>query len=233
MTQRWEILDSVATADGPLELRRRDEREFLLTIAGRVLMSSRASRSELALGRLACQALDTIAAPRVLLGGLGMACTLRACLDELPERATVVVAELHETIVRWCREGPLADLTQRAARDPRVRLQIGDVADAIDQAARPGADRFDAILLDLYEGPPPDCPRNHPQYGTAALLRVRHALADRGVFAIWAEDPSPGFEKHLLRAGFRTRRERPGHGGRRHVVYLARPAGAGGGPTPK
>ncbi|MCL4683700.1 spermidine synthase [Myxococcota bacterium] len=222
MTRRWEVLDSVPTSTGPLELRRRGEREFLITVAGRVLMNSHANRSELALGRLACQALENAPAPRVLLGGLGMACTLRACLDVLPARAQIVVAELQQAVVGWCREGPLAELTQHAVRDSRVRLEVGDVADAIGRAARPGAERFDAILLDLYEGPPPDCPRDHPQYGTAALGRAREALVDGGVFAIWAEDPSPGFETSLAQAGFRVRRERPGRGGRRHIVYLAR-----------
>lgn len=224
VTRRWELLDAVPTADGPLELRRRGEREFLISISGRVLMNSHASRSEIALGRLACQELATEPAPRVLIGGLGMGCTLRACLDVLPERAVVIVAELHETVVRWCRDGPLADLTQRAARDPRVRVQIADVAAVIDAAACPGAVPFDAILLDLYEGPPPDCPRDHPHYGDGALSRMRAALTDGGVLAVWSEEPSAGFERGLARVGFRVRSERPGRGGRRHIVYLAQAA---------
>lgn len=227
MTRRWDLLDSVPTTDGPLELRRRGESEFLIAISGRVLMNSQASRSEVALGRLGCQTLATATAPRVLLGGLGMACTLRACLDVLPERAVVVVAELHETVVRWCRDGPLADLTQRAARDPRVRVQIADVAAVIGAASRPGAAPFDAILLDLYEGPPPDCPRKHPHYGDGALSRMRAALTDGGVLAVWSEDPSTGFESGLARAGFRVRSERPGRGGRRHIVYVAQAAHPG------
>lgn len=221
------------TAEGPLELRRRGEHEFLITIAGRVLMNSQANRSEVALGRLACQELATNPAPRVLIGGLGMACTLRACLEVLPERAVVIVAELNEIVVRWCREGPLSESTQHAARDPRVRIQIGDVADAIDAAAEPGAPRYDAVVLDLYEGPPPDCPRDHRQYGAAAMARMREALAERGVLAVWAEDPSSGFERCLALAGFAVRSERPGRGGRRHVVYLARAAHGAARPTPE
>lgn len=220
------------TTDGPLALRRRGESEFLITISGRVLMNSHASRSEVALGRLGCQALETDPPPRILIGGLGMACTLRACLDVLPERALVVVAELNGIVARWCRDGPLAELTQHAARDPRVRIQIGDVADAIDAAARPGDERFDAVILDLYEGPPPDCPRDHPQYGATAMARVRAALTERGVLAVWAEDPSSGFEQCLAHAGFSVRSERPGRGGRRHVVYVARIANTGARRTP-
>jgi spermidine synthase len=220
MTRPWQTLDAVTTREGCLELRRRGESEFLIAIAGRVLMNSQASLSELALGRLACEAIAKRSTPRVLIGGLGMACTLRACLDVLPARAQVVVAELNEAVVRWCCDGPLAELTNRAAQDPRVELRVGDVADLIREAARPGADRFDAVILDLYEGPHPVCPRDHPHYGQEALAHVHAALRNRGVFALWSEDPNPSFEKHLTRAGFTLRSHRPSRGARRHIVYL-------------
>jgi spermidine synthase len=220
LARPWETLDAATTPDGRLELRRRGEREFHITIDGRVLMNSAASLSEIALGRLACAAIADRSAPRVLVGGLGMACTLRACLDLLPRSAQIVVAELNEVVLRWCREAPLADLTERAALDRRVELRQVDVADAIAAAAEPDADRYDAVILDLYDGPNPGTQRDHPHYGEAALALTRAALRNRGVFALWAEEPSPRFEKHLTRAGFRVRSERPGHGGRRHVVYL-------------
>ena len=220
MAEPWETLDAVATADGLLELRRRGEGELLITLAGRVLMNSRANRSELALGEQACRAIAVRPKPRVLIGGLGMGCTLRACLDALPADAEVVVVERNADVIRWCREEPLAALTAHAAADPRVRVQRGDVADAIRAAAHPGAARFDAIVLDLYEGPRPSTPRDDPHYGEAALAAARAALRERGVFAVWSEDPSAAFEKHLTRAGFTVRTERPGRGGRRHVVYL-------------
>jgi hypothetical protein len=41
------------------------------------------------------------------------------------------------------------------------------------------------------------------------------------VLAIWSEDPDEAFEERLARVGFAVRRQRPGRGGRRHVVYLA------------
>jgi len=221
LTRPWETLDSCDTEAGQLQLRRRGAGEFLITLAGRVLMNSAASRSEVALARLACAELGGRPAPRVLIGGLGMGCTLRAALDALPASASVVVAELHETMSRWC-AGPLANLNERAIDDPRVELRIGDVATAIRSAAEPSATRFDAVLLDLYEGPrPASQPRNHPHYGAAALARTRSALRPGGILAIWSEDPDPLFERELGRVGFAVRRERPGRGGRRHVVYLA------------
>ncbi len=222
MTRPWKTVDRVDTEEGPLELRQRGSREFLITMAGRVLMNSAASRSEVALARVACAEINRRPAPRLLIGGLGMGCTLRAALDSLPADAQLLVVELNEAVVRWCR-GPLAGLTDRAADDARVEVRIGDVADAIAEAARPGATPVDAILLDLYEGPhPASQARDHAHYGELALARSRAALGANGILAIWSEKPDRAFERKLDRAGFAVRRQRPGYGGLRHAIYLAR-----------
>jgi spermidine synthase len=218
MTRAWVTLDRVETPDGSLELRQRGDREFLISIAGRVLMNSAASLSEQALGQLAVQDLECRPAPRVLVGGLGMGCTLRASLDRLPADARVRVVELNPDVVRWCR-GPLAALNRSALDDPRVAVEIADVAQAIGGSRN----AYDAILLDLYEGPGPKTPdAGHPHYGAAAVARARVALRPGGALAVWCEDPAPGFEGVLSRAGFRVERRRAGRGGRRHVVTLAR-----------
>jgi spermidine synthase len=205
-----------------LELRKRGERDFLILINNRVLMNSSANRSETALGRDACGIIAGRPRPRVLVGGLGMGLTLRAVLDALPESARVVVAELNPVIVEWCR-GPLAGLTRNAVQDPRVRVLINDVAAVIADAALAGADKFDAIIIDLYEGPGPGTDAQHdPFYGSRALGNSFSALAVGGVFGVWGENPDAGFEKRLSAAGFSIDRQRPGRGGLRHVVYLAR-----------
>ena len=128
----WTVLDRVQTPDGVLELRRRADDDFLITIDGRVLMNSRAHRSELGLARLGCKGL-TEPSPSVLIGGLGMGYTLRAALDCLPTHARIVVAELNRCVLQWC-EGPLAALTIDAVRDPRVEVRIEDVAQSIAAA---------------------------------------------------------------------------------------------------
>jgi spermidine synthase len=221
VTRPWQTLDSADTEAGRLELRRRGADEFLILLEGRVLMNSAARRSEEALARIACAELAGRVAPRMLIGGLGMGCTLRAALDALPAAACVVVAELHAAVVSWCR-APLAELAGHAVDDPRVELRVEDVASALAAAAAPGAARLDAVLLDLYEGPhPASQPRDHPHYGRAALARTRAALRPDGILAIWSEDPDSSFERELGRAGFAVRHERPGRGGRRHVVYVA------------
>jgi spermidine synthase len=229
MTRPWETLDRVETPDGPLELRRRGERDFLITIRGRVLMTSSAHRSEDELAQLACAALPEAKRPRVLVSGLGMGFTLRAALDALPRDARVIVAELNPVVVDWCR-GPLGEITERAVDDPRVSVVVDDVAKVIgEHAAGPADRRLDAVILDMYEGPPAArIPAGDPLYGTTALARTRAALRPGGVFAVWTETPSPVFERGLERAGFRVECHRGGRGGRVHWNYLARlrPRGA-------
>jgi spermidine synthase len=221
MTRPWQILDKIQTPDGFLELRQRGERDFLIIINGRVLMNSSANRSEIALGERACQIVASRRRPRVLIGGMGMALTLRAALDSLPPGAQVVVAELNPIMVTWCR-GPLAGLTRSAVDDPRVTIVIDDVASVIAGASQPGAEKFDAIIIDLYEGPHSGTDAiNDPFYGSRALKITNAALRENGVFAVWGENPDGTFEKRLGTSGFSVDRQRPGRGGLRHVVYVA------------
>jgi len=218
MALPWTTLDRVETVHGVLELRQRSERDFLILIDGRVLMNASARRSEIALGELAAGSVSDRPQPRVLIGGLGMAITLRAALDSLPNDARVVVAEIEPRVDRWCR-GPLAPLTDRAVFDPRVSVEIGDVADAIGRAA---AGSLDCIALDLFEGPAERRGSADPLFGPQGLAAARRALAPAGVLAVWSEKPGAAFEKRLARAGFSFECKRPGKGGLRHAVYLAR-----------
>ncbi|HUS27680.1 MAG TPA: hypothetical protein VMZ53_04205 [Kofleriaceae bacterium] len=214
----WKVLATVDTSEGPLQLRQRGAREFLITIGGRVLMTSSERTSELAVATLACKELAGHKAPRILIGGLGMAYTVRAALDALPKRAQVMVAELTPEVETWCR-GPLAPLTNGAANDPRVRIVIRDVARVIEEAP-PG--RFDAIVLDLYEGPHAASRReNDPFYGRVALERSYAALSPGGVLAIWSEESNTVFKRRMIDAGFDTTLHHPG-GSRSYVVYLGR-----------
>lgn len=222
MAQPWQTIESADTPDGLLELRKRGERDFLILINNRVLMNSSASRSEIVLGEAACRKITSRPRPRVLIGGLGMGLTLRAALDSLPGGADVVVSELNPVIVAWCR-GTLAGLTGGAVDDPRVLVEIKDVSAMI---AASGAKPFDAIIIDLYEGPHARTDATHdPFYGTRALRNTAAALSDEGIFAVWGEASDAGFEKRLTAAGFTFDRQRPGQGGLRHVVYIAQKAG--------
>jgi len=206
----------VSTPEGSLELRRRGERSFLITIDGRILMTSDAHRSETELAQLACAAIADRPRPRILLGGLGMGFSLRAALDALPASARGTVVDLNPVVVAWCR-GPLAFLTNGATTDRRVKTVVGDVARVI--AAAPAAS-YDAIVLDLYEGPHHANNRaSDPLYGRQALERAAEALTPNGVLAIWAEQPDVAFEGRLGE-GFHVARHRGSRGGRSHVIYL-------------
>ena len=205
-------IDAVETSEGTLALKQRGERDFLITIAGRVLMTSTAHRSEMVLAVVACRRCAAEPAPRVLIGGLGMAFTLRAALDTLPPGARVTVAELNPVTQTWCR-GPLAALTERAVEDPRVTVEIIDVNQVITRAATgPPEGRFDAIVLDLYVG---------PDASTKECRRAARALNPGGIMSVWGEAYEPAYAERLAAAGFNVRYERPGKGGLRHVVYIA------------
>jgi spermidine synthase len=222
MPRPFILVERVEVPEGSLDLRKRGERDFMIALNGRVLMSSIIHRSEVAVAELGCAPIRQRPAPRVLVGGLGLGYTLRAALDALPKTARVQVAELNAAVKRWC-EGPLADLTNKAALDERVTVVIEDVSACVRRAARAGAERFDAIIVDLYEGPRDLKPgRRDPLYGMEILRHTHAALNASGVYAVWAEDPNPAFEQRLRAVGFQVEYARVRGGGPRHAVYVAR-----------
>lgn len=223
MPRPWLLLDSVDSDDGPLELRRRGEADFMISVAGRVLMTSMITRSELTLAERGLAALPSVEAPRVLIGGLGLGFTLRAALDAIGKRARVVVAELNPRVVDWCR-GPASAASSGAALDRRVDFFLGDVTDEVRRVAEDrGAPRYDAILWDLYVGPSDAARSEHdPLYGKRSLERCFRALSPGGVFAVWGETPTPSFQRRLEAAGFTTECIKTRGGGLHHVVFLGK-----------
>jgi hypothetical protein len=224
MPRPWTTLAAADTDEGTMTLMQRGE-ELIIRMPSYILMSSHSHLSEAALGRTACTNLGNRKTPRVLIAGLGMGFTLKAALDVLPQNAKVTVAELNPIIVEWCR-GPLSELTDMAITDPRVDIRVTDVARLIGSAAATGP-RYDAIVLDLYQGThDANIDPEHPFYGRRAVERTRRALTDDGIFAVWTEHADRPFEARLRSTGFTVQRTRPGKGGPRYVVYLARSAAA-------
>ncbi len=231
MPTPWTLIERVDTPEGPLELRARGDRDLMILHAGRVLMSSRIHRSELAVAELGCAPIASRKAPRVLIGGLGLGFTLRAALDALPKTATLVVAELNPVVVKWC-EGPAAVVTRSAVRDPRVKVVVDDVTRLTRDAASGKAKPYDAIILDLYVGPIDGRGADrHPLYGNAITALTHKALTVGGVYAIWGEDRSRSFEARLRDHGFEVEFTLARGGGPRHAVYVAQKKAAttGGG----
>lgn len=218
----WELLGETPTTDGKtLSLRRRDT-EYVILAGREQLMSNRGHGSEEAMAGFACSRLPTRQEPCVLVGGLGMGFTLRAVLDLLPPTATVVVAELFAEVVSWNR-GPLAPLARRPLDDRRVEVVVGDVLATM--RASPG--RFDAILLDVDNGPEAfSTSANGALYGDTGLFAARSALKFGGTFAVWSAWDDRRFQQRLRYVGFTVKvervRARPARGGPRHVIFLAR-----------
>ena len=217
----WELLGEVLTPDGVRLTLTRHDREYVIMADGKSLMSSRMHGSEQALAALALRGLR-VRAPAVLVGGLGMGFTLRAALDLVGDEGTVVVAELIPEVVEWNR-GALAPLAGEPLRDARVRIEIGDVADTLHASV----DRFDAVLLDVDNGPDAfTAATNARLYTDQGLAIAREALKPGGVLAVWSAWEQRRFEQRLRHAGFAVSVERVRgrleKGGPRHTIFLAR-----------
>ncbi len=219
------LIDTADLPDGgTLRLMHRGA-DFVILFGRNELMSSRLRGSEEELATLGCARLGGKAKATVLIGGLGMGFTLRAAQAVLPATARIVVAELVPEIVAWAK-GPLAHLFGDSLDDPRVSIALGDVRDPIVA----GAGRYDAILLDVDNGPDGLIHvANDRLYGGAGLRAAYAALAPGGVLAVWSAYPDKAFAERLGRACFvvdeRKVRATGGRKGAHHIVWLASKAG--------
>ena len=186
-----------------MELYQHDH-DFSIKINGQELMNSRQHESELELARLGCAHLTGSKAPSILIGGLGLGYTLRQVLDMLSPHAKVVVGELLSAVVEWNREF-LGELNGQLLEDERVDIQTGDIVEFISRSKS----RFDAILLDIDNGPGAlSNLRNRRLYGYEGIRACRQALYEQGFLAVWSVDPSKKFERLLMSGGFHVRRFR-------------------------
>lgn len=216
-----DVIEIVESPIGVMELYR-SRGHIAIAINGEELMCSANHESEDELGRMAGRLLTHLATPRLLIGGLGLGYSLRAALDALPQAALVDIAELVTDVVRWNRTilGPLAD---HPLDDPRVTLIEDDVARVIGRAE--GC--YDAIVLDVDNGPDALTDSNAELYLQPGLATIRRALTPTGVLAIWSAFDSLYFTRELQIAGFdvdvhtiRTWRA----GGATHTIWVARPS---------
>jgi spermidine synthase len=222
----FQLLGEAHSPDGTvIQLTRRDD-EYVILAAGRHLMSSRMHASEESLAALGCRRVATLPHPAVLIGGLGMGYTLRAALDLLPATATIVVAELIPAIVDWNR-GPLAPLAKNPLADPRVRVEIKDVAAILHTCAAHPTQKFDAILLDIDNSPAAFTDSsNAALYSTQGIASAHASLNPNGTFAIWSAESHADrdFTARLHSANFTVHIEHTrahANKGPRHTIYLA------------
>jgi spermidine synthase len=218
----WELLGEARTPDGnPMTLTRRGS-EYMIMADGKDLMSSRMKGSEEALATIGCAEARKREGACVLVGGLGMGFTLRATLDVMPADAAVVVAELMPAVVEWNR-GPLANLAGRPLEDRRTEVALGDIAILLREARA----RFDAILLDVDNGPAAFTQAaNAGLYDNAGLQMIRAALRPEGVLAVWSAWDDRKFEHRLKHHDFTVEthhvRARLKQGGPRHTIFVGR-----------
>ncbi len=221
----FETLARARTAEGSALTLHRRGGDYFIYLDGEELMSTRRNHSEAALATLAWRQLGRVERPAVLIGGLGLGYTLCAALELLPPAGRLVVAELFPVVVDWNRE--YREESSAALRDRRVQLVAADVGAVIATSV----DRFDAILLDVDNGPAAWCLESNARlYGRRGLAAVRRALRPHGVLAIWSAFPDRSFLKLLRSNGFTPRVESVrarGDKGARHTIFLATLASSG------
>lgn len=174
--------------------------EYSLKLDGSQLMSSGWTVSELLLADVGCRFRHKPAAPSVLIGGLGLGYTLKRVLELIGSnpKAEVVVAEILPEVVEWNREF-LQEVNGKLLNDRRVSL-TGDVFECLRKA---GPQSFDAVLLDVDNGPTSLVqPGNSRLYDPKGLATIYSALRPGGRVAFWAADPEPAFPRQLRRAGY-------------------------------
>ena len=217
----WKLIDTAPVPGGADSLRLMQRgSEFSIMLGQNELMNSRLSGSEEALATLTCDRIRAIARPHLLIGGLGMGFTLRAALAGLGPDATIVVAELMPSVVRWARTS-LAHIFGESLTDKRVAIREADVGELI----RSHRSAFDAILLDVDNGPEGlTRDTNSALYSLKGLSVAHAALRAGGVLTVWSSGPDADFTQRLAKSRFtvdEVRVRARGSRGARHNIWLA------------
>jgi spermidine synthase len=187
------------TPQGEVALRRRDD-VVELVVDGTFAMDTVDVTTEVLLAE---RALARHPAPaRVLVGGLGLGFTTRAVLAD-PRVEQVDVVELAAPLVRWARDGVVAELA--GLESERCRLHVADVAAVLAGTGGGPQGPWDVVLLDVDNGP--DFlvhAENAALYRPEGLAAARAALAPGGLLAVWSSHLAPGLLESLaavVRAG--------------------------------
>jgi spermidine synthase len=219
--KKLERLAETRTPDGTVLALFRHDGDYLIRADGAELMSTRHHHSEDRLAELACGPLRDATGVRVLIGGLGFGFTLRAALRALASDARVVVAELVRAVIDW-NENPEYGLSRASLRDARVELRHADVA----QELRERVGQFDAIMLDVDNGPDPmTTSGNGALYTDAGVRMSAAALRPGGRLVYWSAQDDRKFERTLRRAGLTVETTRVwshGTSGALHTLFVAR-----------
>ncbi len=191
-----ETIETIARHDGPrgeVVLRRRlddagDADELIVN--GVFAMDSSETSTEYLLGELA---IPSGRARRVLVGGLGLGYTVSAISAQQIDEIDVV--EIEQCLIDWAHQGVTTRLAA-VASDPRIRLHTGDVRLVLQGRRDALVGPWDAIVLDVDNGPDFLIHGQNRTLYTEGVLRAAYAqLTAGGTLAIWCQSAAP-----LLRA---------------------------------
>jgi spermidine synthase len=185
-------IETLARHDGPrgeVVLRRRldgvREAEELI-INGVFAMDSTETSTEYLLGELA---IPSGHAQRVLIGGLGLGYTASAISAQ--EIAEIDVVEIEPCLIDWAHQG-VTERLAAVASDPRIRLHTGDVRLVLQGQCDALVGPWDAIVLDVDNGPDFLIHGQNRALYTGEVLRVAYAqLTAGGTLAIWCQSAAP------------------------------------------
>jgi spermidine synthase len=179
-----------------------------LIINGTFAMDSSEGSSERLLGELA---LPNGRARRVLVAGLGLGYTIAAISAK--DVDVIDVVEIEQCLIDWAHQGLTATLAA-VCWDPRVRLHGADVRDVLAGLSGGPAGPWDAMVLDVDNGP--DFlihEENRALYTEAGLRAAYRRLTPAGTLAIWCQSAAPGLRAVL---------ERIAPSAREHIVEVTR-----------
>ena len=164
-------------------------------------MTSRASTSESELARVACQYLRETEFSRILVAGLGMGITLKAVLKMVSSDARVQIVELMPEVVAWNRRY-LQTLNGSALDDERVEVLVEDIYDVLRRAS---PDTYDAIILDVDNGPVAFVlEKNRRLYRDGGIQTMIDALKPGGCLAVWSAQRDRSFADRLYKKGLKV-----------------------------
>ncbi|MBV2156085.1 spermidine synthase [Kitasatospora sp. SUK 42] len=218
---------------GEVVLRQRG-RHYEIIANGCFLMDTADGRSERLLIQAALDELERTggagatgspgrSGPSVLIGGLGVGFSLAYAAAE-PRWGRIAIVERESAIIDWHRSGPLGAFSGGALDDERVEVLHTDL---LEYLAAADGERYDALCLDIDNGPDWTVTEsNDGLYGADGLAVLWHRLQPGGVLAVWSAQPSAAFEEALRVAGFAdvVTHAVPVSRGVPDVVHLARRA---------
>jgi spermidine synthase len=179
-----------------------------LIINGAFAMDSSEGSSERLLGELA---LPSGRARRVLVAGLGLGYTVTAISAK--DVDVIDVVEIEQCLIAWANQRLTATLAA-VSSDPRVRLHAADVRRVLAGLSDELAGPWDAIVLDVDNGP--DFlihEENRALYTEAGLRAAYDRLTLAGTLAIWCQSAAPDLRAVL---------ERIAPSAREHIVEVTR-----------